>query len=128
MPKKPKLDSKSRRIEFHYEKGNNHRVINIDGAWGGITPHSDIQMSIFSERLPFPELDEIEITDEMTLGKLTKQISRKKGVVREIEATLTMTPTVARAVADWLLGKLAQLEELESDGSINKDSNLADKD
>jgi hypothetical protein len=128
MPKKPKLDSNSRRIEFHYEKGTYHRVIKIDGAWGGITPHSDIQMSIFSERLPFPELDEIEITDDKTLGKLTKQISRKKGVVREIEATLTMTPIVAKAVADWLLAKLAQLEALESDDDINKETNLVDKD
>ncbi len=49
------LDSMSNRIEFHYRKSNYFRVIKVNGAWGGLTPQADVQMSIFSERLPLPE-------------------------------------------------------------------------
>jgi hypothetical protein len=118
MSKKRKLDSNSKRIEFHYVKGNHHRVIKVDGAWGGLTPHADIQMSVFSERIPLPDLDEFEVTEESTIGKQTKHVSRKSGIVREIEATLVMTPTVAKALANWLVNKIAQFEATQDHEEI----------
>jgi hypothetical protein len=106
-----KLDSMSNRLEFHYKKSNYFRVIKVNGAWGGLTPNSDVQMSIFSERLPLPDLDEYEISDGGKITKLVRKIAKTKGVIREVEATLTMTPSVAKALGEWLLDKAAQYEK-----------------
>jgi len=104
------LDSMNNRIEFHYRKSNYFRVIKVNGAWGGLTPQTDVQMSIFSERLPLPDLDEFEIS-EGQLAKQIRHINKTKGVIREVEATLTMTPDVAKSLGEWLIDKANQFEE-----------------
>lgn len=98
-------------IEFHFQKSNFFRVIKIHGAWGGISARGEIQMNIFSERIPLPDMLEQEVSDT-GLGKIVNQTGTTKGIVREVEATVTMTPDVARSLANWLVTKVEQFEKL----------------
>lgn len=59
-----KLDSNSKRLSFHYRKSSLFRVIKIDGVWGGVAPRQEIQMSVFNERLPLPEMEKVELPDD----------------------------------------------------------------
>ena len=100
------------RIEFTFHKSNLHRVIKVDGAWGGIVPQGGVQMSVFSEVKPFPHTETYQIEDDGKTAHPIKQSSRQNFVAREIEATLIMTPTVARSLADWLMNKVDEYEKI----------------
>lgn len=103
------------RLKFHYIKSNMFRVIHADGIWGGLTPQLDIQMAVFSERLPIPLQVVQEIGEDGTLGRecVEERVSRD-GVVREVEANLVFSVEVARKVVQWLEHKIRTAEEVES--------------
>jgi len=106
-----KTQSELETIKFHFNKSHLFRVIKIHGAWGGLSPRGEIQMNIFSERLPLPDSITQEVTDG-GLGKIVEQVGTTAGIVREVEAAITMTPDVARKVAEWLTNKVEQFEAL----------------
>jgi hypothetical protein len=109
---KSKLDSMSKRIEFRYSKSNYHRVINVNGAWGGLTAHSQVHMSIYSELRALPDLQEMEVLDNNKPPVMTKNLVKQNTVIREVEASLIMSPAVARAIAKWLNEKADEFEKL----------------
>ena len=98
-------------VEFHFQKSNFFRVIKIHGAWGGISPRSEIQMNVFSERIPLPDSLSQEVSDA-GLGKVVKHTGTTTGIVREVEAAITMTPDVARSLGQRLLTKVTEFEKL----------------
>lgn len=110
--KKETEAEKTESIEFHFQKSNFFRVIKIHGAWGGLTPRSEIQMNIFSERLPLPDSMTHAVNEAGGLGEIINSTGTTSGLVREVEATITMTPDVARVLAEWLLRKVKQFEDL----------------
>jgi len=97
-------------IDIHYEKSNLFRVIPVEGAYGGLTPHGKILMSVFNERLPLPKV----VTHEHDAGHLGKEVGRisREGVFREVEAALLMDIQTARAVRKWLGEKIDQVDKL----------------
>jgi hypothetical protein len=101
----------SNQLHFTFNKSSLHRVIKVDGVWGGMTPKSDIQMAIYSERLPIPDTQVIEI-DEAGQAKTIRQTGTTKGLIREVEATLTMPPQVARAIGEWLIERSNEFDAL----------------
>lgn len=101
-------------LQFHFIKSNFFRVIHADGAFGGVGPRGTIGISLFSERIPIPQVSQapsvqigenhVEIVgDEMpTEGKV--------GVVREVEAHIIMSPEAAKNFHTWLGKHLAIIE------------------
>ncbi len=89
-------------IQFNFVKSNQHRVIHVDGAWGGVTASGGIHMSVYSERRDIPEKVVLEVEDGKP-GK-EKQQFRTSGleVTREIDATLMMNVETAISIRDWL--------------------------
>ncbi len=113
-------------LRFNYFKSKDFRVIKVDGAHGGLTPRGDIVMSVFNERLPIPDSDEFEISEEGGIGKQIKSDSKTKGIVREVETTLALRPDVALSLGKWLLDKVSQFEKafdikLEEDDESDKE-------
>ena len=102
------------KLSFSFLKGNYFRVIHVDGAWGGIDPRGQLQMSIFSEREAIPK----EIVYELTeASQQLREVDRKVDheIVREVEAQLVMTMETAKRIAAWLLEKI-----IESDAKTRK--------
>ncbi len=114
MAQKRKLAAAEKRVEFHYTASNHHRVIKIDGAHGGVNSKGEIQMSVFSELLPLPRIDEYKFDDDGQLGERTKHADTNLGLTREIEVTLRLDLNTARAVAVWLNQKADQLDGLRT--------------
>lgn len=123
---KTKEQEKPPTLKFSYKRSRDFRVIKVDGAWGGLTPRGDIVMSVFNERLPIPESDEYEISEEGTLGKRINQVTNTTGIIREVEAAISLRPEVALTLGNWLLNKVEQFEkafgvkfEQNEEGEIN---------
>jgi hypothetical protein len=113
MATKKKLDSNSNRLTFHYVKSNQFRVIRADGAWGGVTPRLEIQMSVFSERLPLPEFDEMDISE--VPAKPIRTGVKTKGLIREVESAILMSSSTARSLAQWLADKADQVDKIKAE-------------
>jgi len=94
-------------VKFHLIKGNYFRVIHADGAIGGITPSREIFLSLYSERGAIPQLVELAINADGSLGEEIKRTG-KEGIVREIEVGVMLNSHTAKVIAEWL-AKQAQI-------------------
>lgn len=88
-------------VDFHYEKSPHYRTVRADGVTGGSSPHNEIQMSFYGDYAPIPEFESNEVIDGNRLGKVVNQF-QKKGIVREVECTVTMAVEVAELFVRWL--------------------------
>ena len=117
MSEKPKNDipqdpaAEPTKVKFTYAKCRFFRVIRVDGAWGGVTPQGEIAMSVYNERIPLPDFQEFSIGENGSL-KLEKQDTTSQGILREVEAAISMRPEAALTMANWLLEKVTQFEKL----------------
>jgi hypothetical protein len=89
------------KIEFAFMKSPLCRVIHVDGAWGGITGHGDINMALFSEHREPPPSSKYNINRQT--GEMTEELGANTGtLVREIEVQVVMNLDVAIALRAWL--------------------------
>ena len=108
-------------IKFTYTKSSAFRVIRADGAWGTVSPRGDIIMSLFSERMPFPDTESYAVNEGGNL-QLKDQHRSSEGILREIEVAVNMDPLTAFNVMKWLERKIAQTEkQLGMHFQLNKD-------
>lgn len=112
--KAPGIDLEKETISYDYIKGNNFRVIHVNGVFGGTAPRpGSIHMSIFNERWPIPKSTTSQFSPEKGVGKeiLEERISRDS-VVREVEVLLVMDIDVAIRMRKWLDDKIKTIQEL----------------
>jgi hypothetical protein len=102
-------------MKCHYIKGNQFRVMHIDGAIGGMTPQGLMSIVLYSERFPIPLQTVHEISEGKMLGTPQSGIARD-GIVREAEADLIMTLEVAKGLVDWLSKAIEQTEAILARG------------
>lgn len=107
-------DKNASELQFTYKQSGLFRVIKVDGAWGGLTPRADIQMALYSERLAIPDSEVYEIVDG-NLGERKNENRRTAGPIREVEAMLSLSLPVARALSRWLADKADELESALTD-------------
>lgn len=104
-------EPRKRRVRFHYIKSSHFRVIHVDGAWGGPTPHLNIQMSVFNERQPIPQAVTYAVKESGVIGdELVSERLSKDGFVREIEADLVFDLSTAESLVTWLQDKIEKLK------------------
>ena len=107
-------DEKPTEIQFYFVKGNQHRVIHVDGAWGGITSSGGVHMSVYSERVDVPS----KVVHEVEGNKLGKEkTDRREGgeqIIRELDATLVMNLKTATVIRDWLSEKITLIKDITS--------------
>jgi len=105
-------------IEFHYQKGNEFRVLHVDGVYGGLSPDGYINMSVYNQRRPIPQKVVHEIEDQELGDEREEERESKEGVVREVEANIVMDVNTAVALRNWIDEKL---EEAVDAGLIELD-------
>ena len=76
-------------ITFDFVRSPFFRVVHSNGAWGGITPHQELSVTFYSERLSLPH----HITHELTPKGLGPEVSRavKTNIQRECEVEVLMS-------------------------------------
>jgi hypothetical protein len=89
--------------EMHvvYVRSNQHRVIHVEGIYGGPTVLGTIHMGVFSERTTFPTEEVYAVTPAGVMQPNPKKAGFD-GPCRELEASLVLTIPVAKLVRDWL--------------------------
>lgn len=100
------------KVKFHYIKSNAFRVVHADGAIGGLTPQLNVFVSLYSDRLPIPELQVMQVDENGLLGsELANERVSKPGVVREVEVGVVLSLSTARALAQFLTEQVQQADE-----------------
>ena len=103
-------------LAFEFIKGNQFRVIHVDGAVGGMTPQGLIHMAVYSERLPIPQRVVHRIADEAHLGEeIREKRVVRQAIIRELEASLMMDMRQAYALCRWLADILKKAGALVED-------------
>ncbi len=111
-------DSVPEDITFHYIKSNFFRVIRVDGAYGGLSPHGDIHMAVYNQRQPIPVQTTNLITPDGKLGDESGKVARE-GIVREVEVDINCSPSVARTLAKWLIEKADLVDKLAKENRVD---------
>lgn len=81
-------------------------------------------MVLFSERLQIPDEQEYDLSEVGAL-KLSKEVIKDEGIIREVEVAVMMRPEIAVVIRDWLTQMISQFEnqvnakfETQDDGSV----------
>ena len=112
-PEEAVEDKEPQKIKFHYVKSNFFRVIHADGFFGGLTPQGKINIGVFNERRPFPDLVIQEV--DLATGKLGSETLRtgRDGVLRELEANIVMDIDIAQVILEWLQRHINEARALQ---------------
>ena len=104
-------NKKAKEISFEYRISPNYSVFNINGIHGGLNGAGEIIANFFVERAPIPKKVKYEINDDGSLGK---EVSREgiKSIIRYVMLGVSMNPTEAKSIGEWLISKADQYELL----------------
>jgi len=112
--RKPAKQPERTSLKFHYIKSQAFRTIHVDGMIGGPRPKGNgFAFAIFSERVPLPQITEQLVSADGKLGELVSEGTvSKEGLIRELEAFLTMDVETAVRVHEWLGKQLVGLAKI----------------
>lgn len=98
----------TRDVPVHFIKSAHFRVVLMDGAFGGVTPHGRIQTAFYTERSSFPRRGIAHIqADGSSIEEITES---DNGFTREIDVAVSMGLQHAKSYHQWLGEKIAELE------------------
>lgn len=99
-----------KKIKFKYVIPEDLRDYYINGAWGGVTPRNEIQMHLYSERIPLPLSMVHEVKPDGTLHD-KGEVKTGGDVVRLVQASLMMNVSTAIALRNWLDDKIKFIQK-----------------
>jgi len=99
------------KIEVHNKISPTFQQINVDGAYGGITPQRKININFFAERSPIPKSTIFEVVDNKIVGKICDSEDSKIGILREYHFGVYMNLETAKALSLWLQENIKALDE-----------------
>ncbi len=97
-----------------FQKSALCRTIHVDGAWGGLTFDAGVYLALYNQHAELPAGTRIRVGRET--AKETASGGRR--VVRQVEVEALMTPSVAKAVGEWLIARANQAEDVVKGGAI----------
>lgn len=100
-------------IDIYYKKARNHRTIQADGAWAGITPQLEVQVAFFKDLRPMPDFVTHLITPGEGLGAEVSRVEQK-GMVREVEVTMVMSADTLESVIKLMQQSLEHLKNIKA--------------
>ncbi len=108
--------SNSDELVFHHLKSTIFRMIHCDGFLMSPSPHGDVQMTVYSERLPIPQTTVHAITDDVVnAADLPGRRASRTGIIREVECTLILNEATASGLIKQLESVLALIRSSDND-------------
>lgn len=92
-----------------YEKSPSYRHIPVSGVWGNATPVS-VNANFFFQQPAFPDATIHNTSDG---AEVDREMPRET-VTRTMEVGISMSPTDARFVANWLLEKADEADRMKA--------------
>ena len=105
------MNKKEKEIEIHNKVSSAFQQINVDGAYGGITPSGKINLNFFSERYPIPKSTFFEIKNDKLIKKVRDSSESKKGIIREYNFGIYMDLRAAKGLSLWLQECVKNMEK-----------------
>jgi hypothetical protein len=62
-------------------------------------------MTLYNEKVAIPERQTYKIKDDGSIDKLPISVEKKEVVIRHVMFGVSMNPSVARSVGEWLIQK-----------------------
>ena len=115
---KPERPDYPMKVVYEYEIDPECPRVPAHGVWGGVSPHGEIEMNIYSEGDKLPQYSERLVHPDGSVGDESSPLDNQhsKTIVRRIHAKVFMNYQTARAVLDWLEEKVRALEVDEMGG------------
>jgi len=104
----------SRKRDIHYIKPENYKILNANGAWGGVTPRGDYLIHFYYEYVNPPEVETLEISTEGV-----RRISRTPETPnnrRDLIVGISLPLDHAEGIANWILNNVKQFREAMKKG------------
>lgn len=90
------------RVKFRYIFDDRYNPQYANGAFGGITPHGEVVLNFYFERMNIPYEQEFSLQPDGTVGALQKNEPDSK-YIRYVQNGVILSQQDARAFAQWLL-------------------------
>jgi hypothetical protein len=100
-------------LRFFYIKSPSFHGVHADGAFGGLTPHGDVHLAFFAERIPIPQ-EVVHTLDAAGEVSGEKERIGKEGVVRELQVDVTMKLDTAEALVKLILAQVDAMKKIEA--------------
>lgn len=103
-------------VAFRYARSRMHRSVHVDGAIGGINGRGQLNISLYSERVPLPEGTVATVDGD---GNLVEEFLAEplETLLREVELTVILDLQTAEELHDWLSERIFDLRRLKDNVS-----------
>ena len=98
-------------IRFDYKLSPNFAVYSISGAFEGLNSQGEIVMTLYNERPAVPERQTYSISKDGSIDKRPISVEKEESLIRQVMLGVSMTPSVARSVGEWLIEKADAYEK-----------------
>ena len=98
-------------ISFDYSLSPDFTVYAVSGAFGGLNSHGEIVMTLYNERAAIPERQTYNVAGDGSIDKRPVSVEKDEALVRHVMLGVSMSPSVARSVGEWLIEKAEAYEK-----------------
>jgi hypothetical protein len=97
-------------IHIVYRAAKDYKSIPVSGVYGGINPQGMIHADLFIEKADYPEETVMRVNEATGETFELSRTPEQQPVVREFLVGMVMRPEVAKAIGQWLLKQVEQME------------------
>ena len=97
-------------IHIRYRTAKDYKSIPGSGVYGGINPQGMIHADLFIEKADYPEETVMRVNESTGETFELSRTPEQQPVVREFLVGMVMRPEVAKAIGQWLLHQVEQME------------------
>ena len=105
-------------LEFEYVKSKDYKIYHATGAWGGLSPRSEIYIDFFIEKAEPPEKSKLYVKDKEAIKE--EKIPKEDKLIRELQACFILRPDIAYAIGEWLIKKAEEAGIVEKKNANNE--------
>ena len=100
------------KLDTHYIKTGDFRTVYGSGIYGGFAPDGQLNMFVYTERVPIPQritLD-FDVESQTVVGEQERDV--KSGVIREVQFGILFNIDTAEAMLGWLKSKIEEYKQV----------------
>lgn len=113
MSSSEEVSEEGPKAEIEYTKSDLHRVVHVNGVYGGTTPRGDLAFDFTSEYMKRPAKELYEVQENGNLGNKISDEGAQNKIVRKRHFTAIMNPEIARSIAELMLAKVFGVDQRE---------------
>jgi len=102
---------KKNTVSFEYKLSPSFAVYAVSGAFGGLNSQGEIVMTLYNERAALPERQTYSVSNDGSIDKRPISVEKKDSLIRHVMFGVSMSPSVARSVGEWLIEKAGAFEK-----------------